>query len=275
MKMKNHNLIQQFVSKWHAAKSLAEFIRYFSNWQEIWSAYKLAKPLPAFTIRSTPNSFLIQHGSEDDPIFLFREIFIQRCYTPSWFYEPSPNDTVMDLGANIGMFMLYLAWRSPGIKVHCFEPSSRTRSVLKAQVEANHLHEKVSVYPYAIFDQTGVTSLKLSENSGHQSLFDSEYVDRRSEVVEMLSLSDAFEKCGVQKVNLLKIDVEGAEIEIVESTPEKIWRSLDKVVVEYHDLFRPGCRERVCNCLSANGFRSIQVRSCPPTDDLGIIYAQK
>ncbi len=269
------NLRQQLVGKWYAAKSLAEFFRYFSNWPEVWSAYRSAQLLLTFSLRTRSNPILIQHGSEDDPIFLFREIFTERCYTPSWFYQPSSRDTVLDLGANIGMFMLYLVWRSPGIRVHCFEPAAKTRSQLKAQVQANRLDRIVSVYPYAIADQAGVATLKLSGNSGHQSFFERDEVSAKEEVVETLSLQDAFDKCGVEEVNLLKIDVEGAEIEIVESAPTTVWKRINRVVCEYHDLFRPGCRQRVIKVLAANGFDNIQVRTQSPTDNLGIIYAKR
>jgi len=269
------NIRQKVIGKWQALNSLAEFIRYFSNWQEVWSAYRAGKPLPTLSLRDGGNSILIQHGSEDDPIFLFREIFIERSYTPSWFYQPSGGDTVIDVGANIGMFMLYLVWRAPEIRVHCFEPGAKTRTRLEAQVQANCLDRTVSVYPHAISDKAGIATLKLSGNSGHQSFFASDFVGTKEEVVETLSLQDALEKCGVKEVNLLKIDVEGAEIEILESAPTAVWKRIQRVVCEYHDLLRPGCRERVMKVLAANGFDDIQVQSWSPTDSLGIIYAKR
>lgn len=269
------NLRQVLVGKGHAAKSLVEFIRYFSNWSEIWSAYRAGKSLPPLVLRGKDKPTLVQHGAEDHPIFLFREIFIERAYTPTWFYQPSRHDTVIDVGANIGVFMLYLAWRSPGIHVHCFEPSFGTRRRLETQVRANGLEEMVRVYPYALSDKAGVATLKLSEHSAYQSFFDSELVGEKEEVVQMLSLEDALEMCAVEDVNLLKLDVEGAEIEIVESAATAVWKRIQRVVCEYHDSFRPGCRERVCKCLTAVGFNNIQVRTWSPTDNLGIIYAKR
>lgn len=266
------DVTQGLVDSLPHVKFLGECARYFSNWMEIWAAHWQGTSLPTLVPRSRNKSIRVQHTAEDDPILLFKEILVGRCYTPTWFYQPTDRDTVIDLGANIGVFMLHLISQSPKIQVHCFEPSSKTHQCLESQIAANSLGNNIHIYPHAVSDRAGTATLKLAKNSGHQSFFDSEFVDAEEETVATLSLQNVLERCAVSEVDLLKIDVEGAEIEIVEGASIETWQRIRRVVCEYHDVLRPGCRQRVADCLTANGF---QVHISPPEGVLGLIYAKR
>src|SRR5947209_1159886 len=104
---------QWITAKWKAAGALALFIRSFRNWGEVWEAYRNRRPLPRMVLR---DGLTVHHGEGDDPVYLFREIFVDRCYTSGGFYSPSPADTVLDLGANIGFFALYLQHAARGVR---------------------------------------------------------------------------------------------------------------------------------------------------------------
>src|SRR5438270_8770844 len=99
--------------KYYAARALAQFVRRFANWREVWAAYRTGRPLPPLRLR---DGLTLYHGGHDDPIYLFREQFIERVYTRGGFYRPAPGDTVIDLGANIGSFALSLQWQARGVR---------------------------------------------------------------------------------------------------------------------------------------------------------------
>ncbi len=269
-----NRLVQILQGKYFAARSLIEFIRYFENWAAIWTAYRRGKSLPTLMLRNRSTPLTLHHSSTDDPIFLFREIVRERCYTLAHFYQPSNQDTVIDLGANIGVFMLHLVQQAPGIQVHCFEPSSRSRAQLQTQVNVNHLHETISIYPYAVSDRIGIATLACTNSSKDQSLFASTSDGSLVEQVNTLSLQEAIELCGVKQIDLLKMDVEGAEIEIVEGASAALWQKVRRVVCEYHDRFRPGCCDRVSACLRSHGFR-VEIQAAPPDGTVGLIYATR
>lgn len=160
--------------------------------------------------------------------------------------------------------------------MHNFEPASDTRARLVNNVEANGLSGLVKVYPRAVSDRPGTLRLKAAAQAGHRSLFDSVYVDtERSEDVWAINLDEALAMTGEEEIDLLKIDIEGAEIEVVEGATAAAWSKVRRVVVEYHNLIRPGCRDRVLQALRAQGFDPIEVLAEESTPDLGIIRARR
>ena len=263
----------RLVGKYHATRALAQFVRYFHNWPELWRAYRRAEPLPSLRLRG---GITIAHVPADNVIGLFREIFVDRCYTRPGFYDPKPSDTVLDIGANIGCFALYLQSYAPGIRVHCYEPADDTRGRLAQNVKANGLDPHIAVHPYAVSGSQGVAHLKEAAVAAQRSFFDSEFVDASSaEPVECVRLADSVETCDAEFVDLVKIDAEGAEIEIVEATEAQTWTRIRRLVFEFHDLFRPGCRERVTRVLAAHGFQRIEVTTFSPDQGLGIVQASR
>jgi len=263
----------KFLGKLRAAKALAEFILAFRNWRDVWAAYRVCGPLPPFTFR---NGLTLHHGSGDDPILLFREIFLDCVYTRRGFYRPKPTDTVIDLGANIGVFALWLEGQARGIRVLCFEPARDNRVRLEQNLEANALSSYVHVYPFAVSDTSKIVTLHRAESSGHRSLFDRvTLTSEAGEDVEAVNLAFAVEQAGSTMIDLLKIDVEGSEVEIVEGADSEVWKRIRRVVVEYHDLFRPGCRDRVETVLRREGFSSLESIPEPDVPGLGLIRASR
>jgi len=269
--MNLQSLFKNVSGKWQASRALASQVRHFQNWPEIWSAYRAGETLPQFQLR---NGLVLHHTSSDDPIFLFREIFLENCYFSPGFYKPKASDLVLDVGANIGFFALYLQSLAPGIQIHCFEPGEEARSRLAHNIASNRLDSSVSVHPVAIFNAETTLELKDAALSAHRSVFASEYVEASgSTSVQAIPLEKALLLAGSRRVDLLKIDVEGAEIEIVEGASPSCWQNIARVVVEYHDLLRPGCKERVARALAARGYH--EMHSFETSPGLGLLQAQR
>ncbi len=249
-----------------------EFAGAFRNWAPVWTAYRTGGTLPPLEFRG---GIELHHGEGDDPIFLFREIFRDRCYTSEVFYVPKAGDTVLDLGANIGAFALFLELQARGIRVHCFEPSLKSCATLERNVEANGLEDLVTVYPYAVSNHRGTVALQQTGTSITRSLFREESSAGDAEPVECIGLAEAIELSGAERVDLLKVDVEGAEIEVVEGMDPAGWGKVERAVIEFHDQFRPGCRERVTQALAAGGFDRIEAVEEPTVAGLGFIRASR
>jgi FkbM family methyltransferase len=257
---------------WRAFKSKAKLFRWFQNWQEIWSAQQADRDLPPLMLRG---GLEIHHGQGDSPFYIFNEIFVEECYTGSNFYRPQTSHTVLDLGANIGFFAIYLQWRARGIRVHCFEPAEQTRSRLERNIRINGLDKYVVVYPLAVLDRPGVAYLKQARKTGVRSLFENRHSRGAGEEVQCISLHQALDHCGVGRVDLLKVDVEGAEIEVFEGACGHIWDRIERVALEFHDVHRAGCRDRVTQVLRANGFNHLEVDHLSPDQTVGIIRAAR
>jgi FkbM family methyltransferase len=236
----------------------------------VWAAYRASRPLPPFRVRGGPT---ITGGPDADLVGIVHEIFVARCYTRG-FYRPQPGDVVLDLGANIGMFALFVNWLCPGVRVHSFEPMPPTRERLEANVRANNLGDRVTVHPVAVSDRIGTLTLHLGGTAGHSSVVASAFAGGREVAVPCIDLAAAFDRAG-PRVALLKIDTEGAEVDILAGVRPGALDRVERVVVEYHGLFRPGSREAVAGSLQAAGFTRIEDRPDLPDGQLGLIRGSR
>jgi FkbM family methyltransferase len=120
-------------------------------------------------------------------------------------------DVVVDVGANIGLYTLPMS-RAVGAsgKVISFEPDPRNAEILRSNIAHNRC-TNVIVMPCALGDQNKEMDLyQVEENRGHLSFADLGHTGR-SVKVPMRRGEEVFLELGVDRPNLIKIDVEGAE----------------------------------------------------------------
>lgn len=162
------------------------------------------------------------------------DVFALDAYECEWELEEDP--VVVDIGANIGAWVLRLAEQRPQLRGVCFEPDPVAVSYLTRNLRANGLAGRVGVRSEAVTDQTGTAWLHQAKpGDGTSSLRSVSHVSHfeRETPVRTLSFSDAIEQV-TGTVSLLKIDCEGAEYDIVVGSPVEAWRQVKRVVVEFH-----------------------------------------
>jgi len=151
-----------------------------------------------------------------------------------------PGMTVVDVGANAGVFTLEAA-KLVGAQgsVHAFEPSPRDRERLLANVSLNAL-ANVHVHAEALGRATGkaVLAVSGSDHPGHNTIGGFSYAaDARAYSVEVdvTSLDDFAAAQRLTRLDLLKIDVEGSETAVLQGARESLRRFRPAVVVEAYD----------------------------------------
>jgi FkbM family methyltransferase len=125
----------------------------------------------------------------------------------------SPGMTFIDVGANIGYYTLVAA-RMVGDSgvVHCFEPNSEVRERLEANVRRNALRN-VIVHPEAVGEAVGQVEFFVSTwaaNSGISSLLPGPGREEKKQVPST-SIDALAAALGDRRIDLIKIDIEGAE----------------------------------------------------------------
>ncbi|CDT77909.1 Methyltransferase FkbM family (fragment) [Vibrio coralliirubri] len=141
----------------------------------------------------------------------------------------NPGDVVLDIGANIGNHTLYLAAVAQ-CKVHAFEPNRKLCEALTESSRYNELEKKITIHNYALGSKpsSGIFSMINDENLGSQSV----------ELVEAGFQGDTFEVNVIdhmdwpEKITLIKIDVEGFELEVLKGAKDLIARDLPLIYVE-------------------------------------------
>lgn len=129
-----------------------------------------------------------------------------------WQRLVQEDSVVLDIGANIGYFSLLAAAKAKKGKVFSMEPVSAFRKCLKENLALNAL-TNVTVLPYCVSDESGWTEIFLAEsdNLGMSGLTPSENFSGKKERVECIVVDDWRRQNAIPKIQLLKIDIEGAE----------------------------------------------------------------
>jgi FkbM family methyltransferase len=255
--------------KYQAARTLGRMMRWLSNWREVWSAYRVGLPPPPLRFRE---GFTLHHGQLDSPVSLLREVFGERHYRR---HIESPLDGVLiDIGANIGAVTLDWASRSGRLHVHAYEPNPATNSVLRHNVEANGLSDRVTIHQEAVGREPG--QLRLWTNV--QSMTTTAYTDAPptpeavATYVPLVDLNEVVRRAGDRPVSLLKMDIEGGEADTLEGATPATLGALRQVILEYHDGLCPNASGRCRKVLEQSGFHCLMR---PMNAQHGLIYARR
>jgi FkbM family methyltransferase len=139
--------------------------------------------------------------------------------------------TIVDAGANIGAATIFFAHHHPDARVHAVEPGAEARAFLERNVAGL---PNVTVHPVALAEADATTRLFHVEGDiGQASLVDSAESIGSEEVVVRAAGAWAAEQ-GIDRIDILKVDVEGYEVAVLESLGPLVAGA--KVIhVEYDD----------------------------------------
>jgi len=248
---------------------------------------KIEKSLRGLECCTLPNGLEIAHLNRHETEYVYREIFLDRCYVRHGIRLPKTG-TVIDIGANIGLFSLFVRSEAPGVSVLAYEPSPAAFRALQANCEAYSpgLHpfnvgvaerrgqasltcyEKSSVFSTFHADQTedgraihAVAANLAREQSRGAAMPDDELIDEllvdrlnfRTVACSVISVSDIIRENGLRRVDLLKVDAEKCELAILRGVADEHWPMIEQVVVEVHDRTR-ALLDEVQGLLARRGF---------------------
>lgn len=145
-----------------------------------------------------------------------------------------PDFVALDIGGHIGSFSIALARHSPGCTIHAYEASPVTAGWLAGNVRANDLADRVHARHGAVSSSTG--TLSFADN-GRGSGLNGLTAPAGSEAttVPCVGFDDAVAEAG-GRVEVVKIDTEGAEYDIVLASSPDSWAGVQRVVLEHHPV---------------------------------------
>lgn len=162
----------------------------------------------------------------------------------------------VDVGANIGNHTLFFS-SICNLKTFAFEPSNKIRKILKKNVEINNLNDDVKVLPFALGD-TNEEARLIYPNDCNDGMARVEKGADKGETIQIKTLDDY----KLDKVVLLKIDVEGMELNVIKGAIKTIKRNRPVVFVELqtveeYNAFR--------SFLYAEEYIAIEIYNATPT----------
>lgn len=179
-----------------------------------------------------------------DSFQILSETFYNRDYDVTEI-EIRPGDLVIDAGANHGYFTCYMA--AKGAKVIAVEPAADNLEWLRKNIAANGFDKQVTIVPKALGTGRQSTSLyKIEGYAGALYATNEKYMQLQTKgysspplevTVPQCTLPDLFDTKELPNVRMLKLDCEGAEMEILSVLTPAEANQFDCIVMEFHHSY--------------------------------------
>ena len=224
--------------------------------------------------RSTLFNYLIELES-------MYNIVVEEDYGKIKEFTPSPGDVVYDVGANVGFYTIWASKNMKGRgKIYAIEPLSYNYKRLLFNLKKNNVKIAVPL-KVAISDKDGYAEmLRPAASTGstlfesHLKLLESKYGSKEEvltkEVVKVTTLDAVTSRFSPSRINLLKIDIEGAELLALKGG-NKTLDITEKLIIEVHDV---SCLNKIKEKLYEKGFE-IENVFCTSRWREVLIYAKK
>lgn len=204
--------------------------------------------------------FTMHFDNKWSAINMWFELFGQNAY---YFKTAQATPLIIDGGANIGDTIVYFKSLYPDAKIVAYEPNPKAAALLKKNVGQNNL-QNVSIEESALGSKEGVITLE-DDSSGiynggttsDQVLLHTETTVEMSHItvpVATLTTNDIVKNA--ERIDLLKLDIEGAESEVLQSLAE-ILHKVERIILEYHFVktISGNSFDKIIAQLSESGFK--------------------
>jgi FkbM family methyltransferase len=173
-----------------------------------------------------------------------KEIFVDEIYNIQ-FHKPDPY--IIDCGANIGLSVLYQLSRYPGARIIAFEPDRNNFVHLEQNIRPKG-SSKVSLLNEAVWKEDTILHFLAEGNMG--SKISQEITQNSTIEVKAARLKNLL----VEKIDFLKLDIEGAEYEVIKDCTDNLHMA-DHLFVEFHGYFtRMNELNEILQIIEKNGF---------------------
>jgi len=224
---------------------------------------RLRKPPVKFTVR----------GAMD--VWSVKETFLDAFYT-RYGIPVQDGWIVVDIGAGIGDFSIYAAYGNPDIIVYAYEPFCESYQLLIKNITVNAL-DNVLAFQEAVWSRSGTLTLDLSggeplQIASRESGFAPGSVNPNA--VKAITLKEILDGQRIKKVDLLKLDCEGAEYEILLKSPSEVLARIERIIMEYHDRDEERHHINLIHFLEGEGYHVTHQKNIVH-DDIGYLFAAR
>jgi phthiocerol/phenolphthiocerol synthesis type-I polyketide synthase E len=232
-----------------------------------------------------PNGIEVSYQSKAELLQFYDDIFEKRIYTRGGI-SLRDGDIVFDVGANVGLFTVFVALSCPGSQVFAFEPAPPIFGILQANVAS--YGDRIRLFPCGLSNRAGSAELTFYPSTSGMSSFypdegeetaalrtlisnqlasgkpgvarlmehEAEWLEQRLRhelwTCPLKTLSQIVHEEGVTRIDLLKIDAEKSEMDILAGIAPEDWQKIEQVVMEAHE--RGDRRQQIEGLLRRHGF---------------------
>ncbi|MCG8344568.1 MAG: FkbM family methyltransferase [Chlorobiales bacterium] len=200
------------------------------------------------TVRNSTVMYRIKRGNcafpfqiriHSSDVSAYEQIFIRQEYD---FITKTTPGVIVDAGANIGLASIYFANKYPDTRIIAIEPEKSNYLILKKNVEPYsnvtpvfaalwHTNEEINL----IDPGMGKWGFMTEESDSVESI-QGEFCHR----VKAITVDELIHTYNLEKIDVLKIDIEGAEKEVFSNTSSWIDK-VESIIIELHERMKTGC----------------------------------
>ncbi len=211
--------------------------------------------------------------SDDSDLSVIDEFFVDKMYRSTDQLITDCREPILDIGAHIGVFSLYASILNSNIKIIALEPEPENYELLKHNLKQNHCKNVITKQvalvaspqchpdcsPDEVQDEmegslssnnTNVVKLYLSPDTHTHSI-----TSKTNDSIEVpaTTLEKLIKQNKLDKIGLLKMDIEGAEFPILQNMEHETWNKIQNMVIEYHESEKDK-RSDLENIIRSHGF---------------------
>jgi FkbM family methyltransferase len=204
------------------------------------SSHAIALRLPGLS-----HPLWVRPGTSD--ALTFDEVFVAREYE-----LPLPGFTpgqILDLGANVGYASVQFAARWPQAVILAVEPERENMVLLKRNTGG---YRTIDALHAAVWSRPGEVAIANPDDAANAFRM-TEAKAEAAQKVPAYTIAQLIDRMGCERLDLLKMDVEGAEVEILRDAASWLDR-VNVMIIELHDRLVPGCGEALCAALHGRRF---------------------
>ena len=200
------------------------------------AAHRLTNHPKELSVRYEGSRVYLRFGTSDHCVY--QQVMVRKEYEVELGFTP---EVIVDAGANVGLTTIYYAHRYPTARIIAIEPEASSFAMLCKNVRK---YRQVVTVNAALWTRDGVISIAEPDpGSGAWGAWGFTVREGSGTMVRAITLPTLMRDLELSAIDVLKIDIEGAEKEVFESCT---W--MDRVrtmVIETHDRYKPGCAAAV------------------------------
>ncbi len=202
------------------------------------------KVISRVSLPGVKHSFGVRKGTSDTGTF--RQVFKEDQYR---FNFDEPINSIIDAGANIGLASIVFGNKYPNAKIIAIEPDKGNFELMKKNVSPYNVRPVMA----GVWNKS--TNLEVIDHGHGAWAYTVEEVEHPTKnSIPALSINQIMADSNFDRIDILKIDIEGSEKEVFE-TDYELWLPKTKyLIVEMHDSMRPGASKSVFSAISKFNF---------------------
>ena len=200
-----------------------------------------------------PKTLSVEYGAhrlhlrmKTTDVGVYESVLIDKQYDFALPFEPR---VVVDAGANIGTASVFFANKYPNARIIAIEAERANFEMLKRNVAP---YPQITPVHVALWNRDGQVQVFSPQDAGEWA-----FAVKQGEGVRAVTIPTLLRQFEIPKIDILKMDIEGAEVEVLENCD---WAGRVRcLMIETHDRMRPGCSQAVAEHFGTSAIESGEI----------------